>query len=124
MSSLSRTPSTRKRARACEECHRLKIKCDVNPAVEGACERCIRNSLECVPAAPRLQRDRIEQLEAQIQELQIALREQSNGTTPGRSPANLQDNYDEAVLAFLDHRIPPGKQQELLLVYALSLIHI
>ena len=118
MSSLGRTPSTRKRARACEECHRLKIKCDVNPAVEGACERCIRNSLECVPAAPRLQRDRIEQLEAQIQELQTALREQGNSATPGRSPASLQDNYDEAVLTFLDHRIPPGKQQELLLVYA------
>ncbi|KAF2995896.1 hypothetical protein E8E13_004823 [Curvularia kusanoi] len=117
MSSLGRTPSTRKRARACEECHRLKIKCDVNPLIEGACERCTRNNLKCVPAAPRLQRDRIEQLEAQIQELQIALKERNNSATPGRSPVSLQENYEETVLSFLDFRIPPIKQQELLYVY-------
>lgn len=118
MSSLGRTPSTRKRARACEECHRLKIKCDVSTAHGEICERCSRNSLECVPAAPRLQRDRIQELEAQIQELQVALREGSNSTTPGRSPASLQENYDEAVLSFLDNRIPSSRQQELLYFYA------
>ncbi|KAJ4986664.1 hypothetical protein SVAN01_07850 [Stagonosporopsis vannaccii] len=118
MSSLGRVPSTRKRARACEECHRLKIRCDVSPSVGGVCERCSRNSLECVPAAPRLQRDRIQELEAQIQELQVALREQSHSVTPGRSPASLQENYEEAVLSFLDNRIPSSKQQELLYFYA------
>lgn len=118
MSSLGRTPSARKRARACEECHRLKIKCDVSITSGGTCERCSRNNLECTPAAPRLQRDRIQELEAQIQELQIALRERSNSATPGRSPASLQDNYDEAVLSFLDNRIASSKQQELLHLYA------
>lgn len=118
MSSLGRTPSVRKRARACEECHRLKIKCDVSTAHGGICERCSRNGLECVPAAPRLQRDRIQELEAQIQELQSALRERSNSATPGRSPASLQENYEEAVLSFLDNRILPNKQQELLYFYA------
>ncbi|KAJ8115864.1 hypothetical protein OPT61_g2595 [Boeremia exigua] len=53
-----------------------------------------------------------------IQELQIALRERSNSATPGRSPASLHENYDEAVLSFLDNRIPPSKQQELLHLYA------
>lgn len=117
MSSLGRTPSIRKRARACEECHRLKIKCDVSTSFEGVCERCSRNDLECVPAAPRLQRDRIQELEAKIEELQIALREQSNSVTPGRSPASMQENYEEAILSFLDHRIPLNRQQELLHFY-------
>ncbi|KAF2632132.1 hypothetical protein BU25DRAFT_487687 [Macroventuria anomochaeta] len=113
-----RTGSTRKRARACEECHRLKIKCDVNTSLGGTCERCSRNNLECVPAAPRLQRDRIQELEAQIQELKKALRERSSSVTPGQSPISLQENYDDAVLSFLDVRIPPSKQQELLYSFA------
>lgn len=117
MSTLGRTPSTRKRARACEECHRLKIKCDVSTSFEGSCERCSRNNLECVPAAPRLQRDRIQELEAKIEELETALRERGNSATPGRSPASMQDNYDEAILTFLDRRIVLEKQQELLFFY-------
>lgn len=118
MSSLGRTPSTRKRIRACEECHRLKIKCDVSTALGGICERCSRNDLQCVPAAPRLQRDRIHELEAQIQELQTALQERSNSATPGRSPASLLENHDDAILSFLDNRVSSSKQQELLYFYA------
>jgi hypothetical protein len=118
MSSLERKESTRKRARACEECHRLKIKCDVSTALGGVCERCSRSSLHCVPAAPRLQRDKIQELEAQIQELQVALQERSNSTTPGRSPASSQENYEDALLSFLDYRIPQSKQEDLLHHYA------
>lgn len=119
MTSLERKESTRKRARACEECHRLKIKCDVSNSLGGVCERCSRNNLHCVPAAPRLQRDKIQELEAQIQELQIALRERSNSTSiPGRSPASSYENYEDALLSFLDHRIPPSKQEDLLRQYA------
>ncbi|KAF1930725.1 uncharacterized protein M421DRAFT_58092 [Didymella exigua CBS 183.55] len=116
--SLERKESTRKRARACEECHRLKIKCDVSTALGGKCERCSRNSLHCVPAAPRLQRDKIQELEAQIQELQIALQEQSKSITPGRSPASSHEHYEDALLSFLDYRIPPSKQQDLLRHFA------
>jgi len=104
----------RKRNRACEECHRLKIKCDVS---KGACERCSRNNLECVPAAPRLQRDRISELETQIQELKIALRGQSSSTTPSRSPNSPQDDHNRAVLSFLDARIPLCKQRELIRLF-------
>lgn len=115
MTSLERKESTRKRARACEECHRLKIKCDVSTSVGGVCERCSRNNLHCLPAAPRLQRDKIQELEAQIQELQTVLQERSNSTsTPGRSPASSYENYEDALLSFLDHRIPPSRQQDLL----------
>ena len=103
-----------KRNRACEECHRLKIKCDVSTSPPNACDRCCRNGLECVPAAPRLQRDRINQLEAQVEELKIALSDQSSDTTPSRSPGKVQDDQDQFVLSYLDARIPVRKQQDLL----------
>ncbi|KAF2853620.1 hypothetical protein T440DRAFT_312649 [Plenodomus tracheiphilus IPT5] len=108
----------RKRNRACEECHRLKIKCDVSTSPAESCERCIRNNHKCEPAAPRLQRDRISELEAQVQELQLALSDQSSSTTPSRSPVSLLENYNDAVLSFLDARIPVSKQRDLLHVFA------
>ncbi|KAF2654058.1 hypothetical protein K491DRAFT_705436 [Lophiostoma macrostomum CBS 122681] len=107
----------RKRNRACEECHRLKIKCDVSPTSGEACERCSRNNVQCVPAAPRLQRHRINELEAQIQELRNAMREQRGSTTPSQSPGMLVEYRDQTVLAFLDARIPFGKQEELLQLF-------
>jgi hypothetical protein len=107
----------KKRYRACEECHRLKIKCDVSTSPEGVCERCRRADLQCVPSAPRLQRDRINELEAQIQELRNELREQSSSTTPSRSPGSQFENQNDAILAFLDARIPLNKQKELLHVF-------
>jgi hypothetical protein len=119
MSFPSRNNSVRKRNRACEECHRLKIKCDVNTSLGGACERCSRNNLVCEPAAPRLQRDRISELEAQLEELKVVLREKSDSTTPSRSsPGSSPGNHDNSVLSFLDTRIPLGRQQDLLHLYA------
>jgi hypothetical protein len=103
-----------KRNRACEECHRLKIKCDVSTISRDACERCSRNDLECVPAAPRLQRDRINQLEAQVQELKLALSDQSSNTTPSRSPGHFPEDQDQSILSNLDTRITLSKQQDLL----------
>lgn len=107
----------RKRSRACEECQRLKIKCDVSTSPGRTCERCSRNNLECVLAAPRLQRDRIQELEAQVQELKEVLQDQSSSTTLSRSPGGLLENYNEAVLSFLDACIPLSRQQELLCFY-------
>ena len=111
----------KKRSRACEECHRLKIKCDLSISPVGtACERCNRNSLECVPSAPRLQRDRITELEAQVQELKIALQDQSSSsstTTPGRSPGSILEDHNQIILSFLDARFPLSKQQELLCIF-------
>lgn len=113
-----------KRSRACEECHRLKIKCDV---AEGttACDRCVRNKLECTPAAPRFQRDRIQELEAEVQELRDALRGHQIGSVSSTTtPDHLPDGYPKArahhntVLSFLDARIPPSIQQHLLRLFA------
>ena len=111
----------KKRSRACEECHRLKIKCDLSTSPAGAaCDRCHRNNLQCVPSAPRLQRDRISELEAQVEELKIALQERSNSSTtstPGRSPGSQLEDHDPIILSFLDERIPLDKQQELLHIF-------
>ncbi|KAL1591688.1 hypothetical protein SLS60_011687 [Paraconiothyrium brasiliense] len=108
----------KKRSRACQECHRLKIKCDLSTSPAGAaCERCVRNNLDCVPSAPRLQRDRISQLEAQVDELKRMLREQSSTTittTPSRSPGSILEDHSDFILSFLDARIPLGRQQNLL----------
>ncbi|KAH7309866.1 hypothetical protein B0I35DRAFT_440740 [Stachybotrys elegans] len=105
----------RKRYRACEACHRLKIRCDGSPATGGPCERCTRNNLQCVPAAPRLQRDRISELEAQVQALQSTLREKSSSTTPSvLSSDGAPENLSHGMLAFLDARIPPTHQLDLL----------
>lgn len=106
------------RNRACGECHRLKIKCDVSTPRGGACERCIRNSLDCVPAASRLQRDRIHQLEAQVQELRDALRNPNSSITPCWSPGVSLESQDRRVLSFLDACIPPSKQQDLLRLFS------
>ncbi|KAH0287267.1 hypothetical protein M436DRAFT_57235 [Aureobasidium namibiae CBS 147.97] len=103
-----------KRNRACEECHRLKIKCDVNTSQLKACERCSRNGLECVPAAPRLQRDRINQLEAQIEQLKLALSDQSSNDTPSRSPEKPVEDQNQYILSYLDARVSLRKQQDLL----------
>lgn len=103
-----------KRNRACEECHRLKIKCDVATSLQNACERCVRNGVECVPSAPRLQRDRINQLEIRILELKTALLFQDSDTTPSRSPASLLQDKNLSILSFLDARIPLPKQLMLL----------
>jgi hypothetical protein len=113
----------RKRYRACEACHRLKIKCDGSTAAEGGCERCLRHNLDCVPAAPRLQRDRISELEAQVEELRIALRDHSSGsnnTTPNRSPGSSLESADhgQTILSFLDAHISLSQQQHLLHLYS------
>ncbi|KAL6704482.1 hypothetical protein ACN47E_008111 [Coniothyrium glycines] len=102
----------RKRYRACEECHRLKIKCDIN--VSSSCERCIRNGLRCVPAAPRLQRDRISELEGQVQELQNALQAQSRSTKSNTSAGGIAEHTSLSILPFIDLRMLIDRQNALL----------
>ena len=67
-----------------------------------------------MPAAPNLQRDRIKDVEAQIQELSNLLQSQSTSTTPSWSPGSLLESHNHELLSFLDARIPFNKQQDLL----------
>ena len=60
------------RRRACEACHVAKVRCELSlarPNTTAPCQRCRRLAKDCAPAAPRRQKHRIAQLEAQVDEL-------------------------------------------------------
>lgn len=63
----------KKRSRACEACQALKVKCEFPSPDSSTCERCTRFTITCVPAARKLQRDRIAELEDQVKSLQERL---------------------------------------------------
>lgn len=73
------------RRRACEACQAAKVRCDLSlptgPRAGTPCGRCSKAGKECVPAARRLQRDRIAELEARIETLTAELRASSDGLT-------------------------------------------
>ena len=59
-----------KRARACDACHSIKIKCALGSTGEDPpCERCVRLGKECVVSPPIRQKDRVAELEAKIEAL-------------------------------------------------------
>jgi len=66
--------SDSKRARACEACRNLKVKCE--PALEGGqCKRCVKAGRNCVTSAPSRKRQkktdsRVADLEKRIDDLQ------------------------------------------------------
>ncbi|KAL9942665.1 hypothetical protein ACHAQF_006222 [Verticillium nonalfalfae] len=92
----------KQRSRACELCQKLKAKCEASST--GKCDRCKRAGVECVPAAPRFQRDRIAELEAQVEEL---------------TRRRLRDTpTDESLIPFIDARIHPDEQRRVLTAYA------
>ncbi|KAI6779339.1 cercosporin resistance [Emericellopsis cladophorae] len=113
-----------KRFRACEACHALKIKCDPSLAEPGCCERCVRTSTTCVPAARRWQRDRIQELEAQVAQLQLALDEtRAASVSAGRctrdtSVGSSDHGSGDKMLAFLDALVDLSAQARALTVYA------
>ncbi|KAL2206226.1 hypothetical protein CC79DRAFT_862209 [Sarocladium strictum] len=127
-----------KRIRACEACHGLKIKCEVpsGDADGTACTRCQRLGLGCVPAPSRLQRNRIAELESQVEALSAALRErdsQTSGLTPadsvssgGKAPVTPEayqqtgksNSAADDVLAFLDSHISREDQERALHAYS------
>ncbi|KAH8173409.1 hypothetical protein LIA77_07664 [Sarocladium implicatum] len=122
-----------KRTRACEVCHGLKIKCEM-PGAEGAwtaCTRCQRLSLRCVPAPARLQRDRIAELENQVEVLTAALREMESSAslsvsteshaslTPDSSLfTNTDDGTGKGILDFIDSLVSIEDQRRALDAYS------
>lgn len=79
--------SSVKRARACDHCHSIKIRCELG-SVGGAgpCERCVRLGKECKVTPPKTQKDRVAELEAQVQQLTKLLEAQNmNSTQPQNS---------------------------------------
>ncbi|KAH7305126.1 hypothetical protein BKA65DRAFT_202429 [Rhexocercosporidium sp. MPI-PUGE-AT-0058] len=70
--------STPRRGRACDACHSIKIKCELGAANGGAppCQRCQRLGKTCCITAPVRKKDRIAELEAQLEEMTRLLRMQ------------------------------------------------
>lgn len=59
-------------------CASIKIKCQLgsDTSLEPPCERCVRLNKECVLSAPKRQKDRVAELEAQVAALTRLLQEQ------------------------------------------------
>lgn len=93
-----------RRPRACEACQKLKAKCDPSPS--GRCERCERADIKCVPSAPRFQRDRIAELEAQVDDLLL----RASSKTPS-------DRDTDSLVSFIDDRIDLNAQRRVLATF-------
>ncbi|KAF7195592.1 hypothetical protein HII31_03186 [Pseudocercospora fuligena] len=68
-----------KRGRACQACSSIKIKCSLGQQAEGAappCDRCLRLGKDCALTAPKRQKDRVAELEAQVASLTRLLQAQ------------------------------------------------
>ena len=88
-----------RRGRACDACHSIKIKCELgaSPGSVPPCERCLRLGKTCSVSAPIRKKDRIAELEAQLEEMTRLLRMQelkdggvgAEGRKSPRSPVSL-----------------------------------
>lgn len=59
-----------KRARACDACHSIKIKCELGSSIKDPpCERCLRLGKSCTVSPPIRQKDRVAELEAKVEAL-------------------------------------------------------
>ena len=93
--------SEKKRPRACDTCHSIKIKCELG-STEGLlppCGRCKRLGKECVVSPPKRQKDRVAELEAQVEALTKLLQAQNirPETTPQGSGEPSPQSYGETV---------------------------
>lgn len=92
-----------KRARACDACHSIKIKCELGSrGGPPPCERCLRLGKECVITPPKRQKDRIAELEAQV----AALTKQLESQTMQPSPEESGRSSSQEVESSLDGKAP------------------
>ena len=88
--------SSSKRFRACDPCHSIKIKCELgSKSGDPPCARCVRLGKDCIVTPPKRQKDRVAELEAQVESLSKLLESQKLGATPsdsgdGRSPGTFE----------------------------------
>ncbi|KAM3418729.1 hypothetical protein BST61_g4703 [Cercospora zeina] len=88
-----------KRGRACEACSKIKIRCSLGQAADDAappCVRCVRLNKECVLTAPRRQKDRVAELEAQVAQLTRLLESQHIQVPSAAPPSASQSNQDDS----------------------------
>lgn len=88
--------TTQKRGRACVACASIKIKCQLgsDTSSQPPCERCVRLNKECILSAPKRQKDRVAELEAQVAALTKLLQKQGI-----QDPTVAATQYDEDSIA-------------------------
>ena len=83
-----------KKARACEACRGLKVRCEPDPADEaGPCKRCRKAGRNCVVTAPTRKRQkktdsRVAELEKKIDLLTASLQSRAGGAGVGAGPGH------------------------------------
>lgn len=98
--------STQKRGRACLACASIKIKCALGsePSLQPPCERCVRLNKECVLSAPKRQKDRVAELEAQVAALTRLLKTQGIDNPDAPSLATLREGSGGAAASSLSKK--------------------
>jgi hypothetical protein len=98
------------RGRACNACHSLKIKCELgSKAGDAPCRRCIRLGKNCVVSPPRRQKDRVAELEAQVEALtrQLQVHSVDVKITPFEIDAIVSRSAQAQMLArYVDEMLP------------------
>ncbi|KAG4436092.1 hypothetical protein IFR05_008412 [Cadophora sp. M221] len=93
--------STPRRGRACDACHSIKIKCELGAANGGVppCQRCVRLGKSCSITAPVRKKDRIAELEAQLEEMTRLLKMQEirDPTSASTSVSNAGNGIGDAI---------------------------
>lgn len=90
------TMAEKKRPRACDTCHSIKIKCELgSTGGDPPCARCQRLGKECIVSTPKRQKDRVAELEAQVEALTKLL--QSQNIQPELSPVESSDPTPQAL---------------------------
>ncbi|KAF7197572.1 hypothetical protein HII31_01075 [Pseudocercospora fuligena] len=130
------------RRRACEACHVLKARCDPSEGDADICERCWRLGKECVPAPRKLQRDRIAELEAQVEQLTKLLQSQGVSDKPSTTadvkkrklsdgnPKEVKTESSPAlapskdVLDYIDGQVSRAQQRQVLDAYQKRIMRV
>jgi len=114
------------RRRACQNCHSIKIKCELGTTGgDPPCERCTRLGKDCAIFIPKRQKDRVAELEAQVEALTKLLEaqglqrpdsESSQDTPPSITevtPATVTQNeaYAQKKRKLDDAALVPGFEQ-------------
>ncbi|TKA22574.1 hypothetical protein B0A50_08144 [Salinomyces thailandicus] len=85
------------RARACDHCHSIKIKCELgSTAGPPPCQRCVRLNKDCIVTPPKRQKDRVAELEAKVQSLTRLLEAQGLSTGVSSSVDDDETAHEEA----------------------------
>jgi hypothetical protein len=98
-----------KKARACEHCRRLKVKCEADPDhpnADGPCRRCVKGKRDCVVTAPSRKRQKKTDNRVAELERQLAAIEQRLFSDPNAGPMKTAGVAGDGSGPPVGHRLP------------------